>query len=67
MLTHEQDHPVTNKPVFFIHPCRTAEVMEACFGGRNIASYDYLLMWIGTLGNCVGLNIPMGLITQILP
>ncbi|KAF1929820.1 uncharacterized protein M421DRAFT_4254 [Didymella exigua CBS 183.55] len=58
------DHPVTNKPVFFIHPCRTAEVMEASVGGRNITAYDYLLLWIGAFGKCVGLNVPLTLVDR---
>jgi ubiquitin-like-conjugating enzyme ATG10 len=56
------DHPVTNRPVFFIHPCRTAEVMQASVGNRDIAAEEYLLMWIGALGQCVGLNIPLALV-----
>jgi ubiquitin-like-conjugating enzyme ATG10 len=60
-LTGIQDHPATNKPVFFIHPCRTAEVIEASVSGRNIDAHDYLLMWIGALGTCVGLNVPLRL------
>ncbi|KAF2993303.1 hypothetical protein E8E13_000181 [Curvularia kusanoi] len=56
------DHPATNKPVFFIHPCQTADVMEASAGGQNINAYDYLLMWIGALGKHVGLTVPLSLV-----
>lgn len=65
-LTLRQDHPSTNKPVFFIHPCRTAEVMEAAVTGRNTTAYDYLVIWIGALGKYVGLNVPLALVTQTL-
>ncbi|KAH7391852.1 hypothetical protein BKA66DRAFT_510427 [Pyrenochaeta sp. MPI-SDFR-AT-0127] len=55
------DHPVTNNPVFFIHPCRTAEVMEASVGQRRVSAKEYLLMWIGAMGKGVGLNVPLAL------
>lgn len=61
-LTGNQDHPATNKPVFFIHPCRTAEVMEASVSERDVTTYDYLLIWMGALGKCVGLNVPLSLV-----
>jgi hypothetical protein len=61
-LTERQDHPATNRPVFFIHPCQTAEVMAASVGGQNITAYDYLLIWVGALGKFVGLDVPMSLI-----
>jgi ubiquitin-like-conjugating enzyme ATG10 len=58
------DHPITSRPVFFIHPCRTAEVMEASIGDRDIAPEEYLITWIGALGKCVGLNVPLALMQQ---
>ncbi|KAH6612482.1 hypothetical protein C7974DRAFT_405656 [Boeremia exigua] len=56
------DHPATNQPAFFIHPCRTAELMHASVGGRDITAYDYLLIWMGALGQCVGLKVPLSLV-----
>jgi ubiquitin-like-conjugating enzyme ATG10 len=56
------DHPATNRPVFFIHPCQTAEVMEASVGKRDTTAEEYLLIWIGALGKCVGLNVPLALV-----
>ncbi|KAJ4301146.1 hypothetical protein N0V90_003236 [Kalmusia sp. IMI 367209] len=41
------DHPIENRPVFFIHPCRTAEVMEASMSPRKVDPFEYLVMWIG--------------------
>lgn len=64
-LTGSQDHPATNKPVFFIHPCRTAETMEASVGERTISAYDYLLLWIGALGKCVELDVPLALVDAV--
>ena len=58
------DHPVTNRPVFFIHPCQTAGVMEASVGSKAITAEEYLLMWIGALGKCAGLNVPLALIRE---
>jgi ubiquitin-like-conjugating enzyme ATG10 len=56
-----QDHPISNSPVFFIHPCQTPEVMEATVGRRDINAPEYLLIWIGAMGKCVGLDIPLPL------
>ncbi|KAF2684689.1 hypothetical protein K458DRAFT_301858 [Lentithecium fluviatile CBS 122367] len=55
------DHPISNKPVFFIHPCRTAEVMEASASGRDLEPEAYLMLWIGAMGKCVGLDVPPAL------
>ncbi|KAF2832195.1 hypothetical protein CC86DRAFT_87276 [Ophiobolus disseminans] len=59
-----QDHPATNRPVFFIHPCQTAEAMEESVGRRNITAEEYLILWTGALGKCVGLNVPLALMQQ---
>ncbi|RMZ74134.1 autophagy-related Atg10 [Pyrenophora seminiperda CCB06] len=54
------NHPATGKPVFFIHPCRTAEVMEASIGeSACITAEEYLVAWIGALGESVGLHVPL--------
>jgi ubiquitin-like-conjugating enzyme ATG10 len=50
--------------VFFVHPCQTAEVMDASVGKREITAEEYLMVWIGALGKCVGLNIPLALMQQ---
>ncbi|KAL6706869.1 hypothetical protein ACN47E_005012 [Coniothyrium glycines] len=55
------DHPVTSRPAFFIHPCQTAQVMEASLTDEHVTTYNYLLAWIGALGPCVGLNVPLAL------
>lgn len=59
-----QDHPATNRPAFFIHPCQTAAVMEASVGKRDITAEEYLILWIGALGKCVGLNVPLALMQR---
>jgi ubiquitin-like-conjugating enzyme ATG10 len=50
--------------VFFIHPCQTAEVMEASVGRKDVTPEEYLIMWIGALGKCVGLNVPLALMQE---
>jgi ubiquitin-like-conjugating enzyme ATG10 len=35
--------------------------MEASVGKRNATAEEYLMIWIGALGNCVGLNVPLAL------
>ena len=59
-----QDHPATNKPVFFIHPCQTAEVMEATVEDRVITAGAYMMVWIGALGKHVGLNVPLAFVIR---
>ena len=51
------DHPVTNLPVFFIHPCRTMTALEAC-ASSGLDSLQYLKLWMGIVGCCVGLSVP---------
>jgi ubiquitin-like-conjugating enzyme ATG10 len=60
------DHPATGRPVFVVHACRTAEVLEACVGGerKGVKVEDYILLWIGALGGCVGLSVPLGLMMK---
>jgi ubiquitin-like-conjugating enzyme ATG10 len=53
-LICEKPHPITEVPAFFIHPCQTKEAMESFDCPIN----DYLMMWIGLVGACVGLWIP---------
>ncbi|KAF9730684.1 hypothetical protein PMIN03_002636 [Paraphaeosphaeria minitans] len=55
------DHPILNRPVFFIHPCRTAQVIEASLGAREVSPIEYLLMWIGAMGKTVGLDVQIEL------
>ena len=49
-----QPHPITDVPAFFIHPCQTKEAME----GFHCPIDDYLMVWVGLVGGCVGLWIP---------
>ncbi|PSN65617.1 hypothetical protein BS50DRAFT_63163 [Corynespora cassiicola Philippines] len=53
------EHPALGKPVYFIHPCQTADLMREIVGETVITAEDYLVMWIGALGKCVGLDVPL--------
>jgi ubiquitin-like-conjugating enzyme ATG10 len=35
--------------------------MEASVGKRSVTAEEYLMIWIGALGKCVGLNMPLSL------
>jgi ubiquitin-like-conjugating enzyme ATG10 len=47
-------HPVTEVPAFFIHPCSSPEAMKQF----NCSLEDYLMIWLGLVGGCVGLYVP---------
>ena len=55
------DHPVAGKPAYFVHPCRTAEAMNAVIGGKDVKPAEYLMMWLGLVGASVGLDVPIEL------
>ncbi|KAF2876490.1 hypothetical protein BDV95DRAFT_560838 [Massariosphaeria phaeospora] len=56
------DHPATNSPVFFIHPCQTAAVLEASVGAKDITPIEYLMLFIGAIGSYVGLIVPLRIV-----
>lgn len=55
------DHPATGAAAYFVHPCRTVEAMDAVTGHEHVSPQKYLLMWIGLVGQSVGLEVPMKL------
>ncbi|KAH9844418.1 autophagy-related protein Atg10 [Teratosphaeria destructans] len=57
------EHPITGLPVFFVHPCRTAEAMAEVVQGRgdSLSPAEYLMMWLGLVGPSVGLSMPVEL------
>ena len=64
------DHPISGLPVYFVHPCRTAEAMKDVLSGklaegRAVKPEVYLIMWMGLVGGAVGLNVPVALAEQI--
>jgi ubiquitin-like-conjugating enzyme ATG10 len=60
-----QNHPVTDFPAYFIHPCNTAEAMREIIGDRRISPSEYLQIWIGLVGSCVSLSLPSQLALTI--
>jgi ubiquitin-like-conjugating enzyme ATG10 len=45
-------------PAYFIHPCNTASAMRHIVGKKAIDPETYLLIWLGVVGQCVGLSMP---------
>ena len=64
-LTLPEDHPITNSPAFFIHPCQTAAVLESSSTKKGLTSVEYLMLWIGAMGKSVGLNVPISLAQKV--
>jgi ubiquitin-like-conjugating enzyme ATG10 len=56
-----QNHPVTGRPSFFIHPCNTPTAMEAVSKPIELTPENYLMVWLGVVGSCVGLDVPFAL------
>ncbi|KAI9681552.1 MAG: hypothetical protein M1829_000749 [Trizodia sp. TS-e1964] len=54
------DHPITGRPAFFVHPCNTAAAMQALVGAEGVPVEEYLVLWLGVVGGCVGLCVPAG-------
>jgi len=61
------EHPITGCSAYFVHPCRTAEAMGAINGEVGLKPEQYLVRWIGLIGQSVGLNIPVELAVTISP
>jgi ubiquitin-like-conjugating enzyme ATG10 len=38
--------------------------MEASVRDRDLSAEQYLIIWMGALGGCVGLNMPLALATS---
>jgi len=53
-----KNHPITDVPCFFIHPCNTAEAMKELLQSRQVSGLEYLQLWVGLVGGCVGLYLP---------
>ncbi|KAK4186454.1 hypothetical protein QBC35DRAFT_554057 [Podospora australis] len=47
-------HPVTGLPSFFVHPCLLGEAMSRF----DCSKENYLMVWLGLVGGCVGLWVP---------
>jgi ubiquitin-like-conjugating enzyme ATG10 len=58
-LTLSQNHPATDIPSFFIHPCQTASTLAKAAESRQVSIGDYLPLWMGIIGISVGLSVPI--------
>jgi hypothetical protein len=52
-----QNHPVTDLPAFFIHPCNTGEALDEICHPKPRSPEEYLLVWLGLVGPLVGLHV----------
>ncbi|KAI1104149.1 hypothetical protein F4804DRAFT_332572 [Jackrogersella minutella] len=52
-------HPITGLPSFFVHPCVLGDAMA----GFDCPKQDYLMIWLGLVGGCVGLWVPKQMAT----
>jgi ubiquitin-like-conjugating enzyme ATG10 len=48
----QQDHPIVGIPFYFIHPCRTQELLREISGDCN-----YIAGWLSLVGPQVGLHL----------
>lgn len=55
-----QHHPMTGVPTFFLHPCLVGENMLQF----SCSKEDYLMIWLGLTGSCVGLTVPKEMAVQ---
>ncbi|KAI8508878.1 E2-like conjugating enzyme atg10 [Branchiostoma belcheri] len=58
----QQEHPVLGCPMFQLHPCHTATMMQPLMqetqdGERG--SLNFLVSWLSTVGPVVGLSLPL--------
>ncbi|KAL6817045.1 hypothetical protein J3E69DRAFT_358285 [Trichoderma sp. SZMC 28015] len=53
-------HPITGVPSFFLHPCLLGDAMSSFQCSRE----NYLMIWFGLVGGCVGLWVPKEMATQ---
>ncbi|KAL5615604.1 uncharacterized protein BROUX77_001441 [Berkeleyomyces rouxiae] len=49
-------HPLTGVPCFFVHPCLLGDAMSAF--SDQCTKANYIMLWMGLVGGCVGLWVP---------
>ncbi|RAK98338.1 ATG3/ATG10 family protein [Aspergillus ibericus CBS 121593] len=57
-------HPDSGTPAFFVHPCHTMDAMRHIAGQRRLTPEAYLIIWLGLVGNRLGLQLPKELFTK---
>ena len=66
-ILSQQDHPILNRPFYYIHPCHTATALSAVLSqpkdilviGATPESTNYILTWLSMFGPLVGLNLSL--------
>lgn len=54
----DQYHPHSGAPTFFVHPCNTADAVKQLAGHQRVTPELYLMLWLGLVGNRLGLHLP---------
>jgi ubiquitin-like-conjugating enzyme ATG10 len=53
-------HPILGTPFYFIHPCRTADLLKDIQAENNrISAQELLQVWIGLAGGVIGIPTPV--------
>ncbi|XP_026423877.1 ubiquitin-like-conjugating enzyme ATG10 isoform X1 [Papaver somniferum] len=70
----QEEHPLLNRPWYTLHPCGTSEWMKLLFLGGYSQAKDgsssgsvmqqYLVSWLSVVGQAVGLNVPLEMISD---
>ncbi|KAK7205655.1 hypothetical protein BZA70DRAFT_288845 [Myxozyma melibiosi] len=53
----QAENPITNLIGFYVHPCRTGEVMQTINQDRPIPIDEYLVVWFGIIGSVLGVGL----------
>ncbi|PWY76173.1 autophagy-related protein Atg10 [Aspergillus heteromorphus CBS 117.55] len=56
-------HPDSGTPAFFVHPCQTTDAMRRIAEQQCVTPEAYLIIWLGLVGNRLGLQLPKELFT----
>lgn len=56
------NHPISDLPAFFVHPCNTAEALQAACQDRRCSEEAYIMIWLGLVGPSVNLYVPSQLL-----
>ncbi|OJJ47438.1 hypothetical protein ASPZODRAFT_1674623 [Penicilliopsis zonata CBS 506.65] len=62
-----QYNPVSGSPMFFVHPCNTADAMRHVIVSKDISPETYLLIWLSVIGNFIKLHLPHELFVDDTP